>query len=275
MKIKFSKNNIPFYLSMAFLFLLIIVGLFASYLSPYDPYYIDIGKKLSLPDSTHLLGTDHLGRDILSRLIHGTRLSLLLSLIITFLVLLIGIPVGILVGWYSEKLDNSFTFIMNVLMSFPSFILSMAMVGVLGQGLNNIVISIVVIEWIYYARILRNMVLDVKNQEYILAVKTMGASDGYILLKYVLPVVIKPLLIIALVNIGNVILVISGFSFLGIGVQPNVAEWGMMLSDAKPYFRRIPGLVMYPGMAIFLCVLTFNIIGEYFESKGIKKEWEN
>lgn len=272
---KINKGNIPVYLAMFFLFLLIIVGVFAPLLAPYDPYYIDIGKKLALPDSTHLLGTDHLGRDILSRLIYGTRLSLLLSLIITILVLIIGIPVGILVGWYSEKLDDVFTFIMNILMSFPSFILSMALIGILGQGLGNIIISIVIIEWIYYARILRNMVLDVKNQEYILAVKTMGASDKYILTKYVLPVVIKPLLIIALVNIGNVILTISGFSFLGIGVQPNIAEWGMMLSDAKPYFRRIPGLVMYPGLAIFFCVLTFNIIGEYFESKGIKREWEN
>lgn len=129
-----------------------------------------------MPSSTHLLGTDHKGRDVLSRLIHGTKLSLLLALLVTFLVLVIAIPVGLLVGWYSEKLDNIFNFVMNILLAFPSFILSMAMVGILGQGLKNIVISIVVIQWIYYARILRNMVLNVKNQEYILPENAGGVG---------------------------------------------------------------------------------------------------
>lgn len=270
-----KKNKILFLLCSFMIMILIILGFFAPIIAPFDPYYIDISKKLMLPNNVHLLGTDHLGRDILSRLIYGTRLSLFISLTITILVLLIGVPIGVLVGWYSEKFDKIFSWIINVLMAFPSFLLSMAMIGILGQGLKNIVISIVAIEWIYYARILRNMVLNMKNQDYILAVKTMGASDRYIILKYILPVVLKPILIMALVNIGNLILIISSFSFLGIGVQPNIAEWGMMLNDAKPYFRRIPGLVMYPGMAIFFCVLTFNILGEYFDSKGIKKKWES
>ena len=150
----------------------------------------------------------------------------------------------------------------------------MAFVGILGQGIGNIVIAVSAIEWVYYARILRNTVSSVKQQEYVQSAQAIGASPFFIIRKHILPFVFKPVLVAALMNTGNVILMISSFSFLGIGVQPNVSEWGMMLNDAKPYFRRIPGLMLYPGMAIFLTVLAFNLLGETFEKKGIKRIWK-
>ncbi|EEY35073.1 ABC transporter permease [Pseudoleptotrichia goodfellowii] len=269
------KKSKLFYFSCTLLVILIFIAIFAPLIAPYDPLYTDISQKLQLPSKIHILGTDHMGRDVFSRLVYGTRLSLTISGIIIVLTLCVSFPVGIAVGWFGGAWDKLFLWFINVLMAFPSFLLSMALVGILGQGVGNIIIAVTVIEWIYYARILRNMVLSIKQQEYVQAARAIGAPSFYIIRKHILPFVFKPILIAALMNIGNIILMISGFSFLGIGVQPNIAEWGMMLNDAKPYFRRIPGLVLYPGMAIFITVLAFNLLGETFDGKGIKKLWKD
>lgn len=269
------RNKKILYFSCFLIGILVFVSLFAGQITKFDPQYVDITKKLALPNKEHILGTDHLGRDIFSRLVYGTRLSISISLLITIITLAISFPIGIIAGWYGGIVDKIFLWIVKILMAFPSFLLAMALIGILGQGLTNIVIAITVIEWIYYARILRNMVSSIKNEEYVKFSQLIGAPTFFIIKEHILPFIIKPIMVIALVNIGNVILIISGFSFLGIGVQPNIAEWGMMLNDAKPYFRRIPGLVMYPGMAIFLTVLAFNLLSEYFDSKGIKDKWKD
>lgn len=269
------KKNKLFYVALLMAVALFLVAIFAPQLAPYDPQYIDISNKLKLPSDLHLLGTDHLGRDVLSRLIHGTRLSLFIALAITVLTLLISFPIGLLVGWFGGRVERVFTWFASVVMAFPSFLLSMAFAGIMGQGIENIVIAVTMVEWVYYARILRNMVFTVKNNEYVQVAQLMGASPFYIIRRHILPFVFRPILIIALMNIGTIILMISGFSFLGIGVQPNISEWGMMLNDAKSYYRSIPGLVLYPGLAIFVTVLTFNLLGENFDKKGLKKLWEN
>lgn len=268
------KNKL-FYLAALMAFFLVFVAIFAPVLAPFDPQYIDLANKLQPPGEVHPLGTDHLGRDVLSRLIYGTRLSLSISAIITVCTLMISFPVGLAVGWVGGRLEKAFSWFANIVMAFPSFLLSMAFAGILGQGIENIVLAVVLVEWVYYSRILRNMVFTVKNYEYVMVAKSMGASSLYLIYKHILPFVFKPILIIALMNVGSIILMISSFSFLGIGVQPNVSEWGMMLNDAKQFFRRIPGLVMYPGMAIFITVLTFNLLGENFDKKGLKRLWEN
>ncbi len=268
------KRRKMFYFSIILIGILIFIAIFAPVLAPYDPQFTDISQKLQLPSKLHKLGTDHMGRDVLSRLIYGTRLSLLISAMITIITLCISFPIGIFAGWHGGKVDKVFLWLVNIFMSFPSFLLSMAFVGILGQGVGNIVIAVSFIEWVYYARILRNTVLSVKQKEYVQSAQAIGASPFFIIRKHILPFVFKPVLVAALMNTGNVILMISSFSFLGIGVQPNVSEWGMMLNDAKPYFRRIPGLMLYPGMAIFITVLAFNLLGETFEKKGIKRIWK-
>ncbi|MDO4711823.1 MAG: ABC transporter permease subunit [Peptostreptococcaceae bacterium] len=269
------KKNRSFYFALLMSIALMSVAIFAPVLAPFDPQYIDITNKLQLPDGVHYLGTDHLGRDVLSRLIYGTRLSIFISASITILTLLISFPIGLLVGWFGGRVEKFFSWFASIVMAFPSFLLSMAFAGILGEGVDNIVLAVTMVEWVYYARILRNMVFTVKNNEYVLVARSMGASPFYIIRRHILPFVFRPILIIALMNIGSIILMISGFSFLGIGVQPNISEWGMMLNDAKSYYRSIPGLVLYPGLAIFVTVLTFNLLGENFDKKGSKKLWEN
>lgn len=258
------KNVIIFRFSVGVAIILALIAVFAPLIAPYDPQFIDISNKLQPPSNIHILGTDHMGRDVLSRLIYGTRLSLSIVVLITFFTLLISFPIGIFVGLIGGKVDKIYTWILNIMMAFPSFLLSMAFVGVLGNGIQNIVIAVVMVDWVYYSRIIRNIVLQLKNNEYVLIAQSMGASRFYIMIKHILPFVIKPILVAALMNVGNIILMISGFSFLGIGVQPNISEWGMMLNDAKPYFRTIPSLVLYPGITIFISVMSFNLIGENF-----------
>lgn len=264
-----------FYFAFVFACFILAVAIFAPILTDFDPQYVDLSQKLQKPDATHIFGTDHLGRDVFARIVYGTRLSISISLFISVLTAAIAFPVGLIVGWVGGKLESIFVWIANIVMAFPAFLLSMAFAGVLGQGLENIIIAVTAVEWVYYARIIRNMVFSLKNTEYVQIAISMGGSTPYILKKHILPFIWKPVLIALLMNIGNIILMISGFSFLGIGVQPNVAEWGMMLNDAKPYFRTIPTLVMYPGMAIFLTVLTFNLLGEYWEKREELYLWRN
>lgn len=242
--------------------LLVLVALFGPLLMPYDPQYIEVSSKLLPPSQLHWLGTDQLGRDILSRLVSGARFSLFLSLVITLLELLLGGLIGLLVGWYQGKLEAVFLWLANVVSSFPSFLLSLATAGILGQGIFNLMVSIILVEWLFYARLVANIVKTAKQEPYVIAAKTMGLPTRHILKKHILPFVYQPILVLALMNIGNIILMISGFSFLGIGVQPNIAEWGMMLYDARVYFRTATWMMLAPGCAIFLTVLSFNVLSE-------------
>lgn len=257
------------------LVIIVAIAVFAPLLSNYNPQYVDLSEKLQAPSKIHLLGTDHLGRDVFTRLIFGARLSISITFFISFLVLCIAMPVGLFVGWRGGEVEEIFTWVSNVIMAFPSFLLAMAFAGILGQGVGNIVIAVTAVEWVHYARIIRNMTYSLKNAEFVQASRSMGASSFYILGKHIMPFILKPILVAVLLNIGNIILMISGFSFLGIGVQSNVSEWGMMLNDAKPYFRTMPNLVMYPGLAILLTVLTFNLIGEYAKEKEDLYLWKN
>ncbi|MGT2785018.1 ABC transporter permease [Streptococcus merionis] len=263
-----------FVFSSFILIVLVFCALFAPLLTPFDPQYVDVANKLAPPSAIHFLGTDQLGRDVFSRLIAGARFSLFLSLVITILEGILGVGVGLVVGWYQGKVEAVFLWFSNVISSFPSFLLSLATIGILGQGMANMVVAIVAVEWIYYARLVTNLVRSAKQESYVIAAQTMGLSTVHILRHHILPFIYKPILVISLMNIGNIILMISGFSFLGIGVQPNIAEWGMMLHDARPYFRTAVWMMMSPGLAIFLTVISFNLAGEYVDEKGWRRRWK-
>lgn len=260
--------------SVTVLILLTLAALFAPLLAPFDPQYIDVSQKLLPPNSTHLLGTDQLGRDVFARLLYGARYSLFLALTISFLEVAIGVAVGLFVGWYQGKIESIFLWLANILSAFPSFQLSLATAGILGQGMGNMILAIVVVEWIYYARLMTNLVKSSKTEHYVVTAQTMGLSLWHILKKHIIPFVYKPILVLVLMNIGNIILMISGFSFLGIGVQPNVTEWGMMLHDARSYFRTATWMMLAPGVAIFLTVMAFNLFGEHFDEKGWGNLWK-
>ncbi|HFZ6454688.1 TPA: ABC transporter permease, partial [Streptococcus agalactiae] len=160
-------------------------------------------------------------------------------------------------------------------LAFPSFLLSLATVGILGHGLGNLIFAIVFVEWVYYAKLMTNLVKSAKKEPYVINAQIMGLSVWHILRKHIFPFVYQPILVMVLMNIGNIILMISGFSFLGIGVQPNVTEWGMMLHDARGYFRTATWMMLSPGIAIFLTVFSFNTLGDAIDKKDWKRQWNS
>ncbi|EHI70062.1 ABC transporter permease [Streptococcus ictaluri] len=255
--------------------ILLMSALLAPFMAPYDPRAIDISHKLLAPSPHHWLGTDQLGRDIFSCLLHGARYSIGIALIISSLELGIGAFVGLLVGWFQGKTEGLFLWLANLISAFPSFLLSLVTVGILGQGLGNLVIAIVVVEWVYYARLMTNLVKSAKKEAYVINAQMMGLSFWNILKTHILPFVYQPILVMVFMNIGNIILMISGFSFLGIGVQPNVTEWGMMLHDARAYFRVATWMMISPGIAIFITVFVFNSLGEALDQKDRMIRWKN
>ncbi|MBG9774681.1 nickel ABC transporter permease subunit NikC [Brevibacillus laterosporus] len=244
------------------IFLMILLALFAPFWSPNDPNLVDITHKLQGPSATFPLGTDHLGRCIWSRLIYGTRTSLGTAFLIMGLTMTISIPIGIYAGFRGGWVDYLFMRICDILMAFPSLLLSLALIGILGPGLGNLILAMVLVQWVFYARIIRGMVLSAKEQHFILAAKVCGTPKLVIVLKHILPTIISQIVVLAFMDIGGIVLAISGLSFLGLGIQPPEAEWGMMINDSKPFFRNNPSLMLYPGMMILLVVIAFNLFGE-------------
>lgn len=255
------------------IFLLCILGVvvfcavFANIVAPYDPYATDLAKKFLPPSSDHLLGTDHLGRDVLSRLIYGTRMSLLSVLLISGLILLSSVTVGCIAGYRGGVFDSVLMRICDVFLTFPTFILALFFIGVLGVGLVNVVIAITLTHWAWYARIVRSLVLELKSKNYVLAAKSSGGSHFKIIMRHILPSVMVQLVILATLDLGHMLLHVAGLSFLGLGVQAPVAEWGVMINDAAPYIREYPELMLYPGLCIFIIVAILNSLGEQLRDK--------
>lgn len=249
-------------ISTIIILLMIGVALFAPFLAPNDPNFVNIAQKLQGPSSQFPLGTDHLGRCILSRLIFGTQTSLGTAILVMGFMMMISVPLGICAGYVGGKIDYLFMRICDIFMAFPSFLLSLALVGILGPGIFNLILAMVLVQWVYYARVIRGMVLSVKEQNFILAAKICGTPKFIIIMKHIFPAIISQVVILVFMDIGGVILAISSFSFLGLGVQPPEAEWGMMINDSKPFFRNNPSLMLYPGMMVFIVVIAFNVFGE-------------
>ncbi len=250
------------WLALPLIFGFLFMAAFAPILAPHDPEAVNLEMKLAPPDSRHLLGTDHLGRDILSRLIWGARISLGSVFLIVNLVMLLSLAVGCISGYMGGAADSFLMRLCEVFLTFPTFILAMFLIAVLGTGMTNVVIAIVLTHWAWYARIIRSLVLSMKNREYILAARVAGTGRWKLFLQHLAPPVLVQLVILATLDIGHMMLHVSGLSFLGLGVQPPTPEWGVMINDARQYIRTCPELIMYPGMMIFLAVLAFNIPGD-------------
>lgn len=251
------------------LILLLIVGLLSPYLAPHDPLAVDLANKLQLPSLSYPLGTDHLGRCILSRLIWAIPSSLMMPLGAMLIILCISIPVGLLAGYYGGRIDNLVMSLTNLALSFPAILLAIVIVGLFGPGITPIFIAIISVWWAKHARVVRSMVLSVKQKEFITASRGSGASDWRLMFHHILPNVWPTLIVLGAMDVGSLILSLSGLSFLGLGVQAPTPEWGMMLSDGGNYMQISPGLLLYPGLAILLATLTCNFIGE-----GLRDAWE-
>lgn len=247
--------------------LIILSALFAPFIAPYSPYEVDLTNKFAPVTSSHILGTDHLGRDVFSRIIYGTRMSLISILATILLVLLLSLIVGSIAGFRGGLFDSILMRICDVFLTFPTFILALFFIGVLGVGLVNVIIAIALTHWAWYARIVRSIVLETKQKNYVTAAKCLGSSRLKIILKHIMPKVLSQVIILATLDLGHMMLHVAGLSFLGLGVQAPTAEWGVMINDAAPYIREHPELMLYPGICIFITVAVFNSIGEKLRDK--------
>jgi len=241
---------------------LLLLAVFGQWLAPHDPDLVDLGQRLLPPDSSHWLGTDHLGRDLLSRLIVGTRLSLGSVMLTLALVLCLGLLVGGVSGFVGGKVDLLLMRLCDMFMTFPTLVLAFFFVTLLGTGLSNVIIAIALSHWAWYARMVRGMVIAQRGREYVMASRLAGASRWARLREHVLPNIAGPLLVLATMDIGHMMLHVSGLSFLGLGVTPPAAEWGVMINDAKEFIWTHPQLLLWPGLMIFFSVMAFNLLGD-------------
>jgi nickel transport system permease protein len=246
---------------------LIFTAASAPLISPRDPYAIDVENRLAPASLEHLLGTDHLGRDMLSRLIWGTRASLGSVAFIAVLIMALGFSLGAIAGFTGGALDALIMRVCEAFMTFPTFILALFLIGVFGTGMTNVILAIVLTHWAWYARIVRSMVLNIKNRDHILAARAAGGSGFRIFTRHIAQPIFAQLVILATLDLGHMMLHVSGLSFLGLGIQPPSPEWGCMINDARQQIWTNPQLAVIPGMMIFLTVLSFNIPGDYLRDK--------
>jgi len=242
--------------------LLIIVAALAPVLAPYDPIDSNILARYKAPSADNLLGTDGMGRDILSRIIYGSRISLQVGLFSVSLALIFGVSFGLLAGFYGGKLDMLIMRFMDIMLAFPSILLAIGIVAILGPQLKNAMIAIGIINVPRFARIVRSSVLSIKESEYISAARALGAGDMRIIFKHLLPNAMAPLIVQTTLSIATAILEAAALSFLGLGAQPPSPEWGAMLSDARSSLQKAPWVATFPGLAIIFGVLGFNLLGD-------------
>ena len=240
----------------------VIVAIFAPLIATHDPRQANIIERLQGGSASHYLGTDKVGRDIFSRIVYGTRISLKVGLIAMTFSVGFGTLFGAIAGYYGGKLDNLIMRVMDMMLAMPSILLAMVIVTILGQSLTNAIIAVSIVYIPQYARILRAAVLKVRELDYVTAAKVIGASNSRILLTTVLPNCIAPLIVQATLGIGAAILDAAGLSFLGLGAEIGEPEWGAMLNENRDLIRRAPLAVTAPGVAIFLIVLGFNLLGD-------------
>lgn len=228
-----------------------------------EPYQtIDLGERLLPPSAAHWFGTDELGRDVFSRLLHGGRISFLVSLTVVTISFLTGVLLGSVAAWSSRVIDESIMRLADVLLAFPGLLLAIALMAVLGPSLQNVILALIVIGWIPYARLARALVLKFRELDFVNASRNLGATSRRIWLQHVFPNMLPTLFVQVSFSFAGMILAESSLSFLGLGVQPPEPSWGNMLSDAKNHLMDAPYLTLFPGLAIFISVLTFNLLGD-------------
>jgi peptide/nickel transport system permease protein len=247
---------------VAVLLVVVVGAVGASWISPYDPVAVDFNHRFATPSIQHPLGTDNLGRDTLSRLLHGARLTIGLSVVATAGITLLGLTLGLVAGIYGRAADTVIMRVVDVMLSLPTLILALVVVGILGQGLRNLIISVILVQWASYARVVRGIALTVRERPFVEAARALGARRSRLLLKHVLPNLIGPMVVLSTLDMGRTLLAVSGLSFLGFGAKPPTPEWGAMLAESRRFIDRAPQLLALPGMAITIMVLAFNLAGD-------------
>ncbi|GGF94936.1 nickel ABC transporter permease subunit NikC [Paenibacillus albidus] len=249
-----------------------IVMLLAPWIAPHDPVKVNLLEKLDGPSVEHWLGTDHLGRDNLSRLIYGARISIGFAALIFLSSLIIGVVVGSVSGYVGGWVDSLLMRLCEGIMAFPNLVLVLGIVGIFGPGLMQVLLALMMVQWVYYARVCRNMVVSLRERNFITAARISGSSSWSIIRRHIIPNVQRPIVVMGTLEMGWAIMDISALSFLGLGIQPPNAEWGAMIHEGTSYMRSHPELMIYPGLLILAVVITFNILGEALSERfGVAK----
>jgi peptide/nickel transport system permease protein len=250
-------------LGLGLLLLFVVCAVFAPWLAPQDPAQLDLTGRLMGPSAAHWFGTDELGRDILSRTLFGARISLIVAVSVVGLSLLVGLVAGGLAGFYGGWTDTVVNvYVTNAFMALPGILLAIAFVAFMGPGLGNVILALAISGWVGYARLVRAQVMAVKEKEFVEAARALGASDMRVMGRHILPNILQPLIVQAAIGMAGAVLAEATLSFLGLGVPPPTASWGSMLNDARSHLFDSPHLVFFPAMAVMLCVLSFNFIGD-------------
>jgi len=241
----------------------ILGAIFAPWLAPYDPAHINLPTRLETPSAAHWCGTDELGRDILSRLIYGARISMLVGSSVVAMSLALGILIGSIAGYYGGRIDRFVNVVlMNAFLSLPGILLAIAFVAFRGPGIFNLVLALSLGGWVGYARLVRAQVLATREKEFVEAARALGATDLRVIVRHILPNIIQPVIVQAAIGMAGAILAEATMSFLGLGVPPPAASWGSMLNDARAHLFDAAHLVLFPAAAVMLAVLSFNFIGD-------------
>jgi peptide/nickel transport system permease protein len=258
-----ARYNVLATAGVVMVLIFVTCALFAPWIAPYDPAHIELPQRLMAPSLSHWFGTDELGRDILSRIIYGARLSMLVGGCVVAASLTLGLILGSIAGYYGGITDRLLNVIvMNAFMSFPGILLAIAFVAFLGPGIFNLIFALSIGGWVGYARLVRAQVLAVREREFVEAARALGASDLRIIVRHILPNIIQPIIVQAAIGMAGAILAEATMSFLGLGVPPPAASWGSMLNDARSHLFDSPHLVLFPAAAVMLAVLSFNFIGD-------------
>ncbi len=254
------KGRLIFFLILVAI--LLLVTIFAKQLVPYDPYAQDLSKSMLPPSSEHLMGTDRYGRDMFSRVIVGAQVSIFSTLALVGVISVFGTIVGTLCGYYGGAVDSIVMRISDVCLAFPGLVFALAIAALLGGGVSNAVIALAVISWPKYARVARSQTLALKNGPFVSAARLSGSTAMQMILRHILPNILGPILVTAMLDIGTMMMELAGLSFLGLGAQPPTAEWGNMMSGGRSMLQTYPWLVLSPGLAIFVTVVIFNLLGD-------------
>jgi len=259
------KQNKLTFASLIIILFLVIIAIIAPIIAPFPSHiYGDVNPqdKLLAPSRVYFLGTDEMGRDLFSRVLYGTRISLLGSLIAVGIGLLIGVPLGLMAGFYGGFIDELIMRIVDMFLSFPPLLLAMAIAAFLGPSLQNAILALIIAWWPWYTRLIRGQVVSIKEREFVRAAHAIGTPSWQIMLKHILPNCISPIMVQASLDLGGIILTLAALSFLGLGAQAPTPEWGLIINTSRTYFLKAWWYSTFPGMAIFITVLSFNLLGD-------------
>ena len=253
------KENKAFTVYTILVIALFVIVIIAPYITPQDPFKQTLINAYQAPSAQHWFGTDMYGRDILSRIIYGTRVTVSAALIIVVISLILGLILGMIAGFFGGIVDAVIMRICDIMISFPDLILAMAIAGILGASFGNAILAIVAVSWTKYARLSRSLVLKIKHRDYISAARVTGSGNSHIMMAYMMPNTIPTMIVTAANDIGTTMMGLSGLSFLGVGIQAPTPEWGAMISEGRQFIQQYPWMIIFPGIAIMIVVIILNM----------------